>query len=382
MKVLLYSHTFAPDVGGVETFSMHLARGLALHNGGEGVELTVVTKTPVRGFDDSALPFRVVRRPKFFELSELIRRSDVVHLAGPVLAPLLICAWRRKPTFVEHHAYQVICPNGLLLHEPDKKVCIGHFMRGENWACLKCNAAVVGWGASLKMLLGTWPRRWLSKRATANLCITQHVAARIKLPRSSVVYYGVEDQPVLSLPDGVFQIAYVGRLVSEKGLPILIDAAGILEAERVKFQLLMIGDGPERVSLEQQVERLGLTAKVQFTGYLQGREMEDALAKVSAVVMPSIWEETAGLSAIEQMMRGRPVVVSNIGGLAEVTDDGGLKFPVGDVKALAQCLTRLANDPALRAELGARARTRASTVFSLRRTVEEHFKILEDARGR
>ncbi len=380
MKVLLYSHSFAPDVGGVETFSMHLARGLAQHNSGEKVELTVVTKTPRGGYDDSALPFRMERRPGFVRLQKLIRESDVVHLAGPVLAPLLLCTLLRKAVVVEHHAYQVICPNGLLLKEPEKQACTGHYMRGEDWACLKCNAAVVGWGKSLRMLFATRPRRWLSKHAAANLCITQHVADRIKLPRSSVVYYGVEDHGTERIPDGIFQFAYVGRLVSEKGLSILVAAAGILEAERIKFQLLMIGDGPERVSLEQQVERLGLAAKVQFTGYLSGREMEDAVAKVSVVVMPSIWEETAGLSAIEQMMRGRPVVVSDIGGLAEVTGDGGLKFPVGDAKALAQCLKRLASDPGLRAELGDRARQRASSIFSMQRTVEDHFKILENAR--
>jgi glycosyltransferase involved in cell wall biosynthesis len=381
MKLLMYSHAFAPAVGGVETHVMHLARGLALL-GREKVQLTVVTKSRGNGYDDSALPFRVVRRPGILQLAMLIRQSDLIHLAGPVLTPQLLCAFLRKPTVVEHHGYQVICPNGMLLKEPEKTVCPGHYMRGEYRTCLKCYASAVGWGASLKALLLTGPRRRMSKRATANICITQHVAERVQLPRTSIVYYGVPDRENSNDPAGLIQFAYVGRFVAEKGVPILVEAAGILQSEGINFDLLLIGDGPQRNAIEQQVERLGLGAKVQFTGFLEGKELDQAVAGVSAVVMPSICEETAGLSAIEQMMRGRPVVVSDIGGLAEVTGDGGLKFPPGDAKALAKCLARLAEDPGLRADLGGLARKRAATLFSMQRTVEDHLKVYENALGR
>ncbi len=381
MKLLMYSHAFAPAVGGVETHAMHLARGLALL-GREKVQLTVVTKTRGNGYDDSALPFRIVRRPGIVQLGKLIRWADVIHLAGPVLTPQILCSFLRKPTVVEHHGYQVVCPNGSLLKEPEKTVCPGHYMRGEYRTCLKCDASAVGWGASLKALLLTGPRRRLSKRATANICITQHVAERIQLPRTSIVYYGVPAQEISRDPEGIIQFAYLGRFVSEKGLPHLIEAAKILDEDGINFRLLMIGDGPERNELEQQVQRLGLSARIEFTGFLGGKELEEAVGRVSAVVMPSICEETAGLSAIEQMMRGRPVVVSDIGGLAEVTGDGGLKFPPGDAVALAKCLARLAEDSGLRAELGARARKRALTLFSMQRTVEDHLKVYENAFGR
>ncbi|HXQ97941.1 MAG TPA: hypothetical protein VN774_05830, partial [Candidatus Limnocylindrales bacterium] len=161
MKVLIYSHTFAPNVGGVETHAMLLANGLISLSGTEKVDLTVATPTPPGGFDDSALPFHVARRPGFMRIARLILQSDVVNLAGPAFAPLLLCKLLRKPVVVEHHGYQAICPNGLLLHEPDKTACPGHFMRGEYRACLNCNSAVVGRFASLKMLLLTFPRRWL-----------------------------------------------------------------------------------------------------------------------------------------------------------------------------------------------------------------------------
>jgi glycosyltransferase involved in cell wall biosynthesis len=191
MKLLIYSHAFAPQIGGVETYAMHLARGLAARANGDSVQVTVVTQSAKTNFDDSAMPFAIVRRPGFGQLRKLIRGTDVVHLAGPVMAPMILALMARKPVVVEHHGYQASCPNGLLLYQPTKTACPNHYMRSEYSACVKCNAAESGWLASVKILMLTAPRRWLCRRANVNLCISQHVAGRLELPRSVVVYYGV-----------------------------------------------------------------------------------------------------------------------------------------------------------------------------------------------
>ena len=86
MKLLLYSHFFAPSIGGVETIVMSLARGLAELRSADGApefDVTLVTQTPRDSFDDAAPPFRVVRQPGFGKLLTLIRESGVVHVAGP-----------------------------------------------------------------------------------------------------------------------------------------------------------------------------------------------------------------------------------------------------------------------------------------------------------
>jgi len=392
MKVLIYSHTFAPNVGGVETHAMLLANGLISLSGTEKVDLTVATPTPPGGFDDSALPFHVARRPGFMRIARLILQSDVVNLAGPAFAPLLLCKLLRKPVVVEHHGYQAICPNGLLLHEPDKTACPGHFMRGEYRACLNCNSAVVGRFASLKMLLLTFPRRWLCQFASRNIAMTEHVRRRLGLPRTQVVNLGIpsanigeahkEKGPISANDQCTIQFAFVGRFVSEKGLPVLVQAAKILDNDGVNFGLMLIGDGPDRAAIETQVNGFNLKNRIQFTGFLRGKDLDSAMARVSAVVMPSIWEETAGLSAIEHMMRGRPVIVSDIGGLAEVTGDGGLKFSPGDANALAQCMQRLVNDARLLADLGVRAQERARKLFTQARMVEEHRKLFLSLRSK
>jgi glycogen(starch) synthase len=102
---------------------------------------------------------------------------------------------------------------------------------------------------------------------------------------------------------------------------------------------------------------------------------------IDAVVMPSVWEETAGLSAIEQMMRGRLVVAADIGGLGEVVGEGGLKFPPGDIEGLASCLRRVLDEPDLAKALGKKARQRALQLFLEERMVAEHLSVYRQLLG-
>jgi glycosyltransferase involved in cell wall biosynthesis len=153
MKLLIYSHFFAPSVGGVETLVLSLARGLAgLSTAGGDPEfaVTLATQTPAGEFDDASLPFRVLRRPNLNHLWDCIRASDVVHAAGAALPPILLGLIARKPVVVEHHGFQTICPNGQLLIEPAGTPCPGHFMAGRHGECLRCNAGQ-GWIASRKL---------------------------------------------------------------------------------------------------------------------------------------------------------------------------------------------------------------------------------------
>jgi len=380
-------------IGGVETYVMLLAQGLAqgVRAGEDDLQVTVVTPTPAGGNNDAALPFRVVRRPGLGRLFHLVREADVVHLAGPCILPLTLSLALRKPTTVEHHGYQAICPNGMLFLEPSKTVCPGHFMSRRYGRCVACTAANQSWLTSLAKVLATFPRRWACWLASFNLPISDHVDRRLQLPRSQVVYYGIPDpmqQPqVIDLRDAsdaprrVMTFAYVGRLVSEKGLPLLVQAAKQLRDRGHKFRLKFIGDGPERERTEDLATTLGLGECVEFTGFLEGEALENAMRTIDAVVMPSICEETAGLSAIEQMMRGRLVVAADIGGLGEVVGDVGLKFTPGDIEGLASCLQRALNEPDLGKALGKKARQRALRLFLEERMVAEHLAVYRQLLG-
>jgi glycosyltransferase involved in cell wall biosynthesis len=390
-QVLIYSHAFAPKIGGVETYVMLLAQGLARQATGSGIQVTVVTLSPAGKMDDAVLPFRVVRQPGFIKLFKLLRQAQVMHLAGPCSLPLWMAIFLHKPVVIEHHGYQAICPNGLLLYEPTKTVCSGHFMARKYRKCLRCNAINSGFLKSMVQLLLTFPRRWGSRLATTNVPITRHVENLLRLPRSRVIYYGIPDPYEGSehaaatgsersrLNPPVF--ACVGRLVSEKGIPILLQAAGKLIDAGYSFRLKIIGDGPERANLEKIVDSLGLEGRVSFLGSLTGKPLVNELMTATAVVMPSVWEETAGFSAIEQMMRGGAVIASDIGGLGEVVGEAGLKFAAGDISGLASCLRRLLDDPGLVEILGNKARERAKELFSQERMVQGHLGLYREISG-
>jgi glycosyltransferase involved in cell wall biosynthesis len=382
MKILIYTHPFAPIVGGAESYVMFLAQGLSVLSDPASLEIAVTTPTPAGDFDDSQLTFPVIRKPSLLALVSLVKNADVVQLVGPCLLPLFIAWVLGKSIVIEHHGYPPVCPNGLLFYEPTKTVCPGHFHARNYGHCLRCNAANEGWFNSLKMLFLTFPRRWLCQQVAANTPITLHVQNRLKLPRSRVIYYGIPDistdsqlHSICPSSGSPLCFAYVGRLVSLKGLHLILEAAKNLQMAGYKFRLKFVGDGPDRGKLESQAEKLGLAKYVEFTGFTIGPAFQSAIKDVAAVLMPSVWEETAGLAAIEQMMRGKLVIASDIGGLGEVVDGCGLRFPAGSAESLAACMRAVLDHPEIVEQNGKAARRRALDIFSLQRMVREHFEL-------
>jgi glycogen(starch) synthase len=390
LKLVIYSTYFLPSIGGVQTYVRLLAEGLSqgrFAGDGLGIDLTLISNTPSSEEYDRSFSYRIVRQPGFGALKRLIVQADVVFLAGPSLLPMLIAWMKRIPFAIEQHGYQAICPNGLLFLQPDKSPCPGYFSMGRYGKCLTCRSVEVGGLKAITSLLLTFPRRWLCDRAAANIAVTDHVRRRLNLCNSCAVYHGVPESEALaqlgneSLQE-TFSVGYLGRLVAEKGLPLLLRAARQLKDEGLNFRLVLVGDGPERQSLTVLATELEIEDRMTITGYLQNEELRATVANLSVMIMPSIWEETAGFSAIEYMMRGGSVIAADIGGLSEVVGDAGLTFPANDWRKLAECIRELARDPERRETLGVRARQRALEKFSVERMVREHAKILEVAANR
>jgi len=377
MRVLIYSEAFAPKIGGVETIVMLLAKGLTQDASSPEhgfTEVTVVTHVGADGMDDSQLPFRVVRKPNFTGLVRLLRHSDVIHLAGPCFVPLALGLLFRKPVVVEHHGFQAICPNGQLLYDPAGAPCPGHFMAGRHRECLRCNAAQ-GKLRSLKMWLWTFPRRWLCQRAAANILPTEWLGTLLQLNRMATIPHGLSPASISAITRVAPQVptfAFLGRLVSTKGSRTLLDAAQQLKAKGLAFRIKIIGQGPEREMLEQQARDLQIQDCVQFLGYIPIDQLQESLADTTAVIMPSLAGEVFGLAAAENMQRGRTVIVSDIGALAEVVGDAGIKFPPGDAVGLARCMETVLANPLRAEELGRRGRERALRLFQSKGMIDAH----------
>ncbi len=391
MNLLIYSHFFAPGVGGVETIVRSLAEGLAQlrsPSGSHQCDVTLITETPSGNFRDSELPFPIIRKPSATQLWKHIRQTDVLHLAGPALLPLFFARLTGTPTLIEHHGYQAICLNGLLIHQPDQVVCPGHFQAKHYGECLKCQRTEMPALKAFIELLKGFARSWLVRRAQKNIAVSDHVVRRIALPSTVRIYHGITVPESVGLFPSTARatekicFAFVGRFVPEKGIPVLLEACSFLAAENLDFQVRLIGDGPIRPELDASIQSKNLRQYVSITGYLSGAQLAEALRDVAVVVMPSIWEETAGLSVIEQMFRGRLVIASDIAGLAEMVADAGLLFPAGDPKALAACMRSVIVNPAQIDSLGKKARARALQLFPQDRMVKQHFELYRDVASR
>ena len=371
-KLTIYSADFWPVVGGVQSVVMTLARGFAARKERWPAECTVVTETPAGAASDADLPFRVVRNPSLVALARLLWQSDLVHIAGPALRPLVLSFLLRKQVVVEHHGFQAICPNGLLFHEPTRAACPGHFLAGLHRECWKCNSAG-GYWRSVRLWALTFLRRWSCRFVAANVAPTRWLGRLIQLPRTSIIAHGVAEPPASSIPCGnTPKFVFVGRLVSTKGVELLLRASRELLRKGLQFRVLIIGEGPERGRLERLCRDLELAETVEFAGQVADADMEGLLRHAVAVVLPSLAGEVFGLVAAESMMRGHAVVVPDAGSLAEVVGETGLKFAAGDASSLAACMERLLRSPNAAIELGARARCRSLEHYGVGRMLDAH----------
>jgi glycosyltransferase involved in cell wall biosynthesis len=378
MKLLVYSHYFAPSIGGVETIVMSLARGLAelrTEDGSPEFDLTLVTHTSRGEFDDGALPFRVVRKPGFRRLWKLVRQADVLHVAGPALLPLVLGLLARKPSVIEHHGFQAICPTGQLLIESSGEPCPGYFMAGRWRECWNCDPTL-GWFAARRLWLLTFVRQWVCKRVAANIMPTSWLGEQLQLPRATTIHHGLvhiqgTHKETTARPE-VPIIAFQGRLVSTKGAGILLEAAKILCEEGCEFRIVIIGDGPERAKLETRARQAPLSGRVQFTGRLAADELEKILHDTTMMVVPSLGGEVFGLVVAENMQRGLPVIASDLGAFVEVLGDAGRTFSVGNASALTHQLKELLNSVEYATRLATQARNRAQKSFSLTTMVNKH----------
>lgn len=171
--------------------------------------------------------------------------------------------------------------------------------------------------------------------------------------------------------DGDFLIGYVGRLVPEKGLDLVLRALAELPGH---CRLAVAGAGPAEPELRGLAAELGLGERVRWLGRVPRERIADHFAALEVLVLPSrgtaTWREQFGMVLAEAMLCGTPVIGSDSGAIPEVIGDGGLVFAEDDHRALADHLRRLADDEGYRRELAERARTRAAHLTTERLAAE------------
>jgi glycosyltransferase involved in cell wall biosynthesis len=172
----------------------------------------------------------------------------------------------------------------------------------------------------------------------------------------------------LDLPAGARTVGIVARLVPIKAHEVFLAMAKRVAAEHPEVVFLVIGDGECRRDLEAFVRDQGLAARVRFLGWQA--DLGRIYAGLDVVVLTSR-NEGSPVALIEAMAAARPVVATRAGGVAELVGAAGLLADVGDDAELARQVSRVLAEPALAADLGARARRRVVPAYSRERLIRD-----------
>ena len=277
-KILFLTHKFYPNLGGIETVSELLAEFFA--NSGHIVHL--VTTTEEKG--EKTFLYPIIRNPKQLELVKEFQWADLIFENNPSLHLSWLNILFNKPHIISLHTW--ISPIDGVKSFKDKM----------KFAWLNRADKVIACSTKLK----------------SHTCAETVVIANAynnKLFRRLAEIEKTED------------FVFLGRLVSDKGAKILVDAfSQFLQIQQNKgnhrkYSLTIIGDGHEKSELEKMTNEFGLQESVRFTGMLAETALNETLNRHRYIVVPSLWEEPFGLIVLEGMACGCLPIVSGGGGL-------------------------------------------------------------------
>lgn len=303
----------------------------------------------------------------FVVLSTPVPKVDLVHSSASAFCgiPGIIAKHRYNTPFLatEHGVYlreQYLSIGGATISAYSKKFLIGliHMVVAANYAHADLIAPVAAYNAR-------WERR---------MGVSQE--------RIRVIYNGVDQTTFLTTTTaasaGVPTVVAVARIDPNKDILSLIEAANIVRQSVGNVRFVVYGGVSVPSYYEQCIERstaLGLADSFLFAGHVD--DIASAYASGDVVVLSSITEGFP-YAVIEAMMSGRPIVATNVGGIAEAVDGTGLLVPPQQPDQLAQGILRLLNDAGLRAQLSGEARARALDLFTSDLSLQRYLEVYEE----
>ncbi len=170
---------------------------------------------------------------------------------------------------------------------------------------------------------------------------------------------------------------YVGRLVPEKGLTVLMEALALLRS--LEWSLHVAGEGPQREELQRFVRQKGLSERVTWCGALEGPALQAQYQQAAVVVMPSLIPESFGLVGLEAMAHAKPVVGFASGGMRDWLRDqvNGRVAQWGNAESLAAAVDELLGDESLAQRLGQQGRQLADLEYGAERHLQGLMALLQ-----
>lgn len=236
------------------------------------------------------------------------------------------------------------------------------------------------------------PRRWRLdekiKRAKFVACISHFCRSQGMIfvrpehwPKLKIVRCGVQIElfePVVHEGQG-HRLLYVGRLAVEKGLPILLESLKSLVGEYPDLKLTVIGDGADRLFLENLTQELGLAQHVWFVGYKSQGEVRQYLKENDIFVLSS-FAEGIPVVLMEAMATALPVIATQIAGISELVESGGNGYlvPPGEINALTERISELINNADHRNYLGRNGRDKVEKDFCIDNNIKKLYLNFQD----
>lgn len=363
MRIALVSPWFAPHIGGVESH----VRGLAAHLARRGHGVTVLTsdyarlarEERVEGFAVRRVPCLgvVLRTPVTPALQKAIRPGeyDVVHAHSPPPLSAYYAALGSEragtPFVITYHC-------DLELPTPLGRATVELYRRTFGAQTMRRASRVI---VTTETYAATSRAVW---RYTPEVIPNAVDHGRF--------HPGVDGSTIrhrLNLRDEDRVVLFVGRVVPHKGIEHLLEAAKYVP----DATFVIAGDGPFLPAARRLAATFGVEDRVLFPGRLRYWDLPAVFAACDVFVLPSVSRlEAFGIVALEAMATAKPVVVTDIPGVREVVEDGveGLIADPVNPEDLAEKVRTLLDDPAARAEMGARGREKVETRFGTAQVAE------------
>ena len=367
-RIALVTPRFPPDTGGLESYVAWVAETLQASG---AYDVTVIATTPgrrIRRGTWRGIP--VIRLGTWGTVSNTpvnplwwgqLRRLlvdleiDVVNAHAPV------------PGLADVAAFTSPVPVVLTYHS-------GSLAKGR---------------AGIDALLRTYERHVLPRvfDRSADLVAVSPVSMAHGTGRAHLVPPGVDCErfvPPIDSAQRARRVLYVGRVERTsrwKGLHVLVDALPRLRELVPGVRLEVVGDGDDVATLQARAEQLGVTQSIDWVGRVDHHALPRHYQRAGVTVLPSLTEsESFGMTLVEAMASGCPVVGSDVGGSPFVVRDGvdGLLVPPGDARALAEALAAVLSDPARAAALGAAGREAAVSRWDWSRQRDAMVRVIDD----
>ena len=298
------------------------------------------------------------------------KQIDVLYLLGIVndISPSVIdAAYSLKiPVVMRISDYYLLCPEYRFLR--DEKICQECFS-GYYYA-LKYKCVQGHFAPTFTRVLSMYIHKWLKIYDKVNYFITPS-----ECMRQNMIQGGFDGEKIKFIPsffelkgqqvcfENKGYILYFGRISRDKGVHVLLEA---INRGRISVPVVIAGESTDETlgELKDYVSKYDLQ-NVVFVGFKKGNELEELIKGAIFTVVPSVWLDNSPMTVLESMAYGKPVIGSNIGGIAEqIADECGLKFEVGNAEELAHEIKDLLSNPERIINMGKKGRERIETCYS------------------